>query len=141
MQSTRMFFLAYLSFFSISLRVAAVPFSRAAFGRSSSAHGCTKEMSNSTSLPESGSTTICQVCCYKVFWFSLVNNMQLAEALRPCLNYCVMSPDRPSAILTCDEVVPIPLKWPPAGTFDHLFGNLSVCMYVCLSVQHFRRSD
>ncbi|XP_062510810.1 homogentisate 1,2-dioxygenase-like isoform X2 [Corticium candelabrum] len=58
-----MFFFAYLSFFSISLRVAAVPFSRAAFGRSSSAHGCAKEMSNSTSLPESGSTTICQGLC------------------------------------------------------------------------------
>ena len=50
-------FLAYLSFFSISLRVVAVPSSRAAFGKALSAHGCAKEMSNPTSLPESGSAT------------------------------------------------------------------------------------
>ena len=66
-----------------------------------------------------------------VFWFNLVNNMQLAEALRPCSNYCVMSPDRPSVILTCDGVVPIPIKWLPQSHLTIHLAILSVCLSVC----------
>ena len=70
-----------------------------------------------------------------VFWFNVVNNMQLAEALRPCSNYCVVSLDRPSTILTCGEVVPIPIKWLPAVTFDHPFGNWHLDMQPHVSCQ------
>ena len=67
-------FLVYLSYFRISLRVAAVSSSRAAFGKASSAHGCAKEMINFTSLPESVCLSVClsvflSVCCLSIHIF------------------------------------------------------------------------